>query len=336
MKVPHIRTLQAAEADFVCNEVLPALGTGPFRIEDRVLMRRDSAIFRASSPASATALAVKIYDPVASKPGAAEKLYASLRKYESRDKFTVPRAYAFVEKHHAVVMEWIEAPRFGDTLLRLPPWTGKRREQVTLAGEWLRWFHATTDVRQAPYDGPKALRKIEKIAARSETATGCTDKNLQKCFTLLRQAASHFDRQPVTHADVHDDFTPYNIFILKEGAAGFDFTAGRKGPILRDICRFLVYLDTHKYLPTTAADLQAQGCNRADFEAFTQGYGADPDKSPEGFLLYMQLTEIVRLWVANMTRRRAVQGLIRSLETRRLRRMALHVSQALEKKLPAA
>jgi Ser/Thr protein kinase RdoA (MazF antagonist) len=138
--------------------------------------------------------------------------------------------------------------------------------------------------------------------------------------------AELLEGREMEHVEIHGDFTPSNLLIDKDRTAGIDFGAKRRLPHYYDICRFLVHLEAQRPAPKWL------GAHPERFaaEAFLEGYGERAPAATGDIMNYMMLMEVLRRWAAIEELGGTIPvRLLRSIETRRLRTMAVNLTKAL-------
>lgn len=306
-----------------------------------ILTRRECLIFRAACDDFKTPLAVKIFRPGLTGAHVPRLQYDALLAYSDGGAggstgaaLRVPRPYALIDDHRAVAMEWIDSPRTSQIILRKFYDTRARRRYVRQAGEWLRWFHEKGGIERAPFD---ARRRVDNIRAAQAPIMERRRQVIENddfylsCMDILETQARRIGDIEIEHAVIHADFTPNNLLQDENAVTGIDFIARERGEVTRDICRFLVYLDIYRSFLTSAAELRRHGCNRADYDCFMEGYGGVAPVTEDGNMPFLQYVEVMRRWTA-LKDMRAKNGLgpARAIEIYRLRRIAAHLSHALQ------
>jgi len=298
---------------FVTQEFLkPLLSSGSWAIS-KTIKRRDCIIFKAHHKHFKSALCVKIYSAVRTEHGTPEALYKALQAYHvPQSHMNVPAPYAYDAKHGAVIMEWVETPRWRNIIWKL---LVQRKKTIRRAGQWLKWFHDQCDQETTAYKDT-SIPKIKRII-NSETFSA--PKNFDACYNTLEHQIQKHTGTKILSGTVHGDFTPYNILHDKQGRlVGIDFTAQETAPLYTDIARFFMYLNSYRPVYMSA---------RADYNALIEGYDMMRNNDVHRVILF---GEVMRRWAvlrsAQITRR---WNLWREIEIIRISFMA----KALQKSL---
>lgn len=290
---------------------------------------RDCWVYRATAPAFAFPLAVKLYKPRASRPfpiwQQVRRHQICARRMEHTGGFTVPKPVAAFPNKQVVVMEWIEGPSVRDLMRGMLLNREAYRDILVRAGRWLGHFHAASMPKTEALSVARLIDGIEHRVSKShpgivsDTAYAAADKTIRDLATLI-------EGRDMEHVEIHGDFTPSNLLIDRDRTAGIDFGARRRLPHYYDICRFLVHLEAQRPAPKWL------GAHPESFaaEAFLEGYGEKAPAATGDIMSYMMLIEVMRRWAAVGASSGTIPlRLLRSIETRRLRAMAVSLTKAL-------
>jgi hypothetical protein len=155
------------------------------------------------------------------------------------------------------------------------------------------------------------------------------DRLLDDCLRLSVEIAGDLDGREIPHVAAHGDFTPFNLFAQGNRTVGFDFGAGRRLPLYYDMCRFLLYLDVYRPVPTRAADLSRFGCHAADLDCFMEAFGHGGPLDREVWL-NLHFIEVTRRMVAlKSPKPRLISRCFRGLQLAVLRRAAKRMMKVL-------
>lgn len=212
--------------------------------------KRNCIIIRGRRHGSDAFVFVKYYKGL---PGAvvdkAQAEFSALKRYHSEmsdfPSSSVPAPYAIVLDGYggaAIICEWINLWR-GDVWFKLGmPVEFIRRHGLRQSALWLRRFHEIGGNEIKPLDG--SLDVDQLASDYVEFANLCRALRCKQELPLhqrdiLLAALSIGAGRKVLHSKLHGDFTPANIFLAPGLGVGFDFTATKSGPVLRDIGKFL-------------------------------------------------------------------------------------------------
>lgn len=293
-----------------------------------VTTARESWLFKAASPQAPWPLAVKVYC-TAVPDALPRRQMRVMRQYRDsmagRPDLTVPRPWAALPKHRALMMEWIDAPR-ADKLLKRTVGRTNRCRIMTAAGRWLRHFHDQGEHDMQPLGDLDLLRPLHTIMGSAAVAAA-PDPAFRTAYATLQDCVRELGDTPVALVTAHGDFSPANLFLGEDRAVGFDFKAKPVLPAARDIMHFLVFANSFN---TSTWRLLTTQVARHDLEAFLAGYGALDAAMDARLLAVFQLSEALHSWAQSLDRiRREGNNLRRAARTRRLRRMATLASRSL-------
>lgn len=294
----------SVELEGMLAEIASTTGCDDWQVRGSPLVRRECGIyFLRSASFRVPRLVLKAYG--------GDSVRALARKLDAKSRFyhaagtrhcTVPEPILLLKGKNALVMEYVEAPLAG-SLLRKGFHSRETRESINrMAGRWLEWFHARSLVSLEPFDASYFSGKLAALVGKS-AAGGANPTEFGEWMEFAAVVAAGLDGVLVPHAEVHGDFTPFNLFIDGDRVTGFDYQVNRRLPITHDLCRFLLYLEAYRILPSRAADLREYGCGKADFEDFMRAYGADREWFENGLWAKLQFLEVARRMASLMVRR---------------------------------
>lgn len=112
---------------------------------------------------------------------------------------------------------------------------------------------------------------------------------------------------------------------------GFDFQVRHRHPVTHDICRFLLYLEASRIIPTRPDELRTHGCRATEAEIFMTAYGAGQELPGSELWLRLQFLETTRR-IASLSRPQAStwNRPLRLLEMAGLRHNARHILKTLK------
>ena len=299
------------------------------------LTRRDCAIyFLGSSAFRIPKVVIKVLRNATGRNKARDIHRKSLPFFQAATAaFTVPEPLFPLGGGDALAMEWIDAPLCGARLAKGFHRRATREAVLRGAGSWLGWFHSLNQVASEPFEALAAFRKIELIVEkiRELDADGLArDHWLEDYVKLAETCARSIDGVALPHVRGHGDFTPFNCFIRGGTMIGFDYQVKRRFPVAHDICRFLVYLDVHRLLPASAAELRESGCRASDLAIFMEGYGTPGPPAEKTLWLKLHFLELMRRIASlRLTRAKGRKRPFRMQEMARLRRNARTISSVL-------
>jgi hypothetical protein len=280
---------------------------GSWTVEPLPVRGRDSWVFKAHTPLAPWPLAVKVYC-AAVTPEEVSAQGDHLRKYHDAMTAcpgrTVPAFWAQSPEHRTLVMQWIEAPRMDDLLRQARGRRDERSRLFAAAGDWLRNYHAQSDVVERALRVKSHPRHIDMLLGGVDGAgRRVGDAVFRKSYEALIEHAESAAKSRVAHVMAHGDFVPHNVFHGGGCTVGFDMVA-RQRPALSDICHFLVHAEIKKPLvPWQRAWLGPAGTGRQETEVFLEAYGA-PEHLGSETLAYMQLNEALLRWAVLISHRR--------------------------------
>jgi hypothetical protein len=251
-----------------------------WRLIGRMRLRRNARLYQLEAP-EGDAYAFKIFTSRREANAYYQALLAAHNRADAARGIAVPKPISLMPEQHAVVMEWVGAPRISDRL-RWRPFGRCRQQALARAAQWLRWYHEGFPIHTASPNG---------------------------------------NGEMLEHGVIHGDFTPSNLFVDATRVLGFDFTSQHTGLLLEDICRYLAYLSVYRLVPPSRADLKRWGCARADIELFARHYGHGLDKIPAEHYRPVQVAQLVRRLNTLNRLRNTLSGLhpLRYVERRRMR-----------------
>ena len=304
-------------------------GLFPLTYDGRTIDGRDCWVYRAATPAFPFPVALKLYKPGTARPFAIRKQLQRHRACAESMKhdagYSVPEPIAGFPDRRVIIMEWIDGPSVRDLMRSMVLNRSAYRGMLLRAGKWLAHFHAASTPKCEPLSVVNLLDRIEHRVTKShprivaEAAYIAADNTIRELAVLL-------DGREMEHVEVHGDFTPSNLLVDKDRIAGIDFGTRRRLPHYYDICRFLVHLEAQRPAPKWL------GAHPESFaaEAFLEGYGDGAPKATGDIMNYMMLTEVMRRWAAVGASSGTIPlRLLRTIETRRLRAMAVSLTKAL-------
>ena len=199
---------------------------------------------------------------------------------ESTAACTVPEPIACFPEENAWAMRYVNAPIAGSLLMRGCFSPAIRRKVIRQAGSWLRWFHGSFGETRMRFETAHYLESLEKSGEK----LGLTHHRGNDRF--------------LGDSTAHGDFTPFNLFVDRESAVGFDFRANQRLPIHHDMSRFLIYLDVYRLTPAPEGELSRCGCRMSDFDGFMDAYGGDRSAVEDGTWLRLHFLELTRRLVS--------------------------------------
>lgn len=278
---------------------------------------------------------LKTFHPGKTKPKLAKELFAKSQVCHAgaTAAYSVPEPIFLSHEHNAWAMERILVPTIGKRLKFGFPAAATRDGIARAAGGWLAWFHSCAKVTAEPFDAEYFLGKLETLrekAGSNDREVLGADQFLQTTLALTKEVAHSLHGVSLPHVSVHGDFTPFNLFGRGGQIVGFDFLARRRLPVSYDVCRFLLYLDLYRLMPTPAAELRKFGCRQRDFEAFAAGHGGDLTWTESGRWQRFQYLEVARRLTSLALRRsEGRKSLFGRIENARVRRTARHLAAGL-------
>ncbi|CAN5148851.1 hypothetical protein BH10PSE7_BH10PSE7_35210 [soil metagenome] len=294
-----------------------------------VIEGRDCWVYRAAAPAIPFSLAVKLYKPRASRPFPIrlqmQRHRLCAKKMAGTGGYTVPQPVAGFPPRQIVVMEWIDGPSARDLMRTVILKRDAYRELLVRAGRWLGCFHGVSKPKTEALPVERLIEGLDRRVLKSHPHIG-NDPVYAAADRTIRELAPLLDGREMEQVEVHGDFTPSNLLIDRDRTIGIDFGATRRLPHYYDICRFLVHLEAQRPAPKW---LGARPQNFAA-EAFLEGYGDHAPPASGDIMNYMMLIEVLRRWAAVGVANGSIPArLLRSIETRRLRAMAVGLTKAL-------
>jgi hypothetical protein len=321
--------------------ILPSLtektGCAEWSIIRKPLQRRDCRIYFLKAGSSHVPdMVVKIYRKDAVGANLARKLHRKSRRLSriATPEWSIPKPVLFVQEANALVMEFVEAPLVGTLLIRAFHSKAKHNDIIRQAARWLGWFHRHSGVDSKPFSAESFTGKLAKMLGKISDTTPdalAGDGFLVECIEKASKVATDLDGRLMPHADVHGDFTPFNLFMDRGTVIGFDYRGNRSMPIYHDICRFLVYIDVYRITPPSTSDLRQHGCRKNDFDVFMTSYAPDGEPIDPELLLKLQFLEITRRLTSLKVHRAKVRNRVfRFIEMAHLRRNARHILHVLK------
>lgn len=299
---------------------------------ERVCKGRESWLFKAGSPLAPNPLAIKVYC-TAVKPRLVQRQLSALQRYHagmaSQPELTVPQGWAAYAKHRSLIMEWIDEPRV-DKLLRNVE--GVERDRIiAAAGRWLRHFHEQGEPELRPFDTSRLVRSVDTPLGGEGAGASVKDPAFRRAYATFRRYEQEFAGRPVRYAVVHGDFKTANLFHGPRRTVGFDFSASRAGPVIRDIFHFVASAEVDGSLARRGSTLLRSGRDLYDLNAFMAGYGPLDEQTDERLLAFCRLAEALNSWVLVLggVRRHGLQ-VRRIARALRLRHMARASADFLE------
>ncbi|RYD48062.1 MAG: aminoglycoside phosphotransferase family protein, partial [Verrucomicrobiaceae bacterium] len=295
--------------DPLCRKVLEHFRASPdcppdwpddWRPECPPQVRRESTIHQLGSRHWNKVICLKIITRPGRKSPDARQLHAALLHYHARSDheqgFTVPRPYGCIPELGAVIMEWVEGKTFGELLKKEQFNTRKRHEDIRKVAGWLRWFHSQSDFQPASVADGKQLEVIIKVFEENsglKPAATAHDPMLRRFIGIAGRHAAVLDEVEVDSAILHGDFKPTNLLFSGKGTVvGIDFLGVRRGPVIQDICRFLIDLDFYRNLVRRSYAL-SPGSRSNDFEAFLSAYGGQVGRISRPAFVYLYFLSVL-------------------------------------------
>lgn len=321
---------KAAEKDLLASllpKVCEATGCDDWLPVRRTMERRDCRIvFLGSKTNRRESLALKVFRGGAVSRNLAMNLHRRSVKLhaEATAGCSIPEPVACFPEENAWAMRYVNAPIAGSLLMRrcLSPTT--RRKVIRQAASWLKWFHGGFGETQMRFEAAHYLESLEKSGEKLGPANHLgKDRFLFECMAQSRRIAAELDGRMMRHSTAHGDFTPFNLFIDRERAVGFDFRANQRLPVHHDMSRFLIYLDVYRLMPAPREDLSRCGCRMSDFEGFLDAYGGDRSAVEDGTWQRLHFLELTRRMVSvSLPKAGLGNRIIRLPESAALRRCA--------------
>lgn len=283
-------------------KVCDATGCDDWFPVKRTMERRDCRIlFLASKSGSRKSIALKMFRGGAVSRNLAMNLHRRSAKLhaESTAECTVPEPVACFHEENAWAMHYVNAPIAGSLLMRGCFSPSTRRKVIRQAGTWLRWFHGSFGETRMGFEAAHYLESLEKSGEKLGLAHHRGhDRFLGECVSEAKRIAADLNGRMMRHSTAHGDFTPFNLFVDRESAVGFDFRANQRLPIHHDMSRFLIYLDVYRLTPAPEGELSRCGCRMSDFEGFMDAYGGDRSAVEDGTWLRLHFLELTRRLVS--------------------------------------
>lgn len=293
----------------------------------RTMERRDCRIvFLGSKSNRGESLALKVFRGGAVSRNLAMNLHRRSVKLHAASTAvcSIPAPVACFPEENAWAMRYVNAPIAGSLLMRRCLSPGTRRQVIRQAASWLKWFHGSFGETLMRFEAVHYLESLEKSCEKlgPENHRG-KDRFLVECMTQARRIAVDLDGRMMRHSTAHGDFTPFNLFIDRERAVGFDFRANQRLPIHHDMSRFLIYLDVYRLTPAPLKDLSRCGCRMNDFEGFLDAYGGDRSAVEDGTWQRLHFLELTRRMVSVSLPKQGIGSrIVRLPESAALRRCA--------------
>lgn len=291
---------------------------------------RDSWLFRAQSPLSPTALAVKVYS-TATPPDVAARQMRALQHYHDgmadRPDLTVPAPWAALPEHRTLIMEWVDEERVDKLLRRARTWP-ERSSIIAAAGRWLRHFHDTGEQTLQPLGDLDLMRSVDMRVGDADSASA-RDRVFRAAYGVLQDNLRQLADVRVPFVTTHGDFSPGNLFHGPGRTVGFDFHARAARPAACDIQHFLVYA---RLFTTPARMRLTPWLDQRDLAALARAYGPLGDAMDPRLMSIFRLAEILYSWSLLVDRvRQDGTNTRRRVRTWRLRGMARHATGALRR-----
>ncbi len=259
---------------------------------------RKCDIYVLASPHTAKKLAIKIYRPGMVSDRAPKAQYKAMLR--AHGKLACPKAYGFLPDDRAILMDWIEGPRFRSVLWQQILHPSKRLALVEQTGRWLRQLHDLSSPQTEPFDGGKMIAKLHIQLTKHEAAAKALglDEVFNASLKTLEQLAPVIDAD-IPHSLLHGDFTPSNLLVKNDTILGIDIWGARRAPIYEDAARMLAYLSVTSPFSLSPRPL---GADSALMNAFIDGYGKDQINPEEPAWRFTLLYQQLRRWIVYQNR----------------------------------
>ena len=253
-------------------------GIADWQVIPGVLRARKSSVVRLRSPGSGHCAALKQYHDALAAGLQAAALRATRPLLDCAGSgFDVPELYACFEQENALLVEWIDARPLEQVLVRAALRPAAHWRAVMLAGNWLRRFHESSGITQAPFDTQRYRNLLATRIAAAPAACALLSAAPLWIAALRRfeQQATVLEGRPVGSTLTHGDFTSTNLLLGAGRVTGIDLWAHRRSPAVDDLARMFVYLAMGDPLPFTARLRPVPLEARRAMQALFEGYGAD-------------------------------------------------------------
>ena len=154
----------------------------------------------------------------------------------------VPRPFWVFDDHQTVVMEHCDGAS-AHTLALAPD--ADLGDIAVRAGRWLREFHAACGTKPRQFNPSFMLGHVERLMGEANSGARRIPsfRRYRRGAARLADFAVPADGAPVESALAHGDLNPKNI-LLGPRPVGLDFAAFNTAPVVYDMARFLVGLQT--------------------------------------------------------------------------------------------
>ena len=170
-------------------------------------------------------------------------------------------------------------------------------QNVSQAAKWLRLFHETNQLEpMAKLLGIEIKNDTDIAFQRLETVSGL---DLTNTRSQLDQMFETILDEPILQASLHNDFHLGNIFVTSAGKIGsFDPNWETTGPILVDVARILIDLETRRIQVLTFGKMLSKRRNEEYKSSFLIGYFQDVAVN-KNLVRYFCVLELVKKWRVN-------------------------------------
>lgn len=170
-------------------------------------------------------------------------------------------------------------------------------QNVGQAAKWLRLFHEENQLEtMAKLQGTEIENEMGIAFRRLEAVSGL---DLANTRSQLGQMFETILNEPILQASLHNDFHLGNIFVTSAGKIGsFDPNWETTGPILVDIARILIDLETRRFQVLTFGNFLSKQRNEEYKSSFLKGYFQDGAVN-EKLVRFFCVLELVKKWRVN-------------------------------------
>jgi len=227
----------------------------------------------------------------------------------------VPRPYAILERHAAVVVEWIPGSDMLELLRRgwRPPTAYARL--VAQAGEWLRALHDAGAPTRTALPAERLIHDAESALARCLPirAARRASRALADVLPIARSAEC-------AETWAHGDFKLANLMVTNGGLVGIDLQLSQRGPAIFDVASFLNDLAVNLRMPGMWRLLKGESLLE---RSFLDRYGQREAGAPDIDLLFVRLCSLAETWASETGPR--VNALKRAVFSRGYASVACHL-----------